>query len=93
MDNIIVIEGDPTLLLAMDGESSLLMPFDGDPDVIISGTTETHETYTGTYEVTPRVYEQILDTDNKIMEDDVTVHEIPVTRTSNPQGGLTVLIG
>lgn len=49
--------------------------------------------YTGSYEVTPRVYAQSLDTDGKLMDDDVTVHEIPVTRTSNPQGGQTVLIG
>ena len=49
--------------------------------------------YDGPYEVTPRVYAQYLDTDHKLMEDDVTVHEIPVTRTSNLQGGLTVLIG
>ena len=51
------------------------------------------ETYDGSYEVTPRVYAQSLDTDGKLMDDDVTVHEIPVTRTSNLQGGLTVLIG
>ena len=49
--------------------------------------------YDGSYEVTPRLYAQSLDTDGKLMDDDVTVHEIPVTRTSNPQGGQTVLIG
>lgn len=49
--------------------------------------------YEGTYEVTPRVYAQSLETDGKLMSDDVTIYEIPVTRTSNPQGGLTVLIG
>lgn len=51
------------------------------------------DTYDGSYEVTPRLYVQSLETDGKVMEDDVTVHEIPVTSTSNPQGGLTVLIG
>ena len=51
------------------------------------------ETYDGSYEVTPRLYAQSLDTDGKLMEDDVTVYEIPVTRTTNPTGGLTVLIG
>ena len=51
------------------------------------------EPYEGDYEVTPRVYAQSLDTDGKLMMDDVTVYEIPVTRTTNPQGGLTVLIG
>ena len=51
------------------------------------------ELYDGSYEVTPRLYAQYLDTDGKLMEDDVTVYEIPVTRTTNPTGGLTVLIG
>lgn len=51
------------------------------------------ELYGGPYEVTPRLYAQSLDTDGKLMEDDVTVYEIPVTRTTNPTGGLTVLIG
>ena len=51
------------------------------------------ELYGGSYEVTPRLYAQSLDTDGKLMEDDVTVYEIPVTRTTNPTGGLTVLIG
>lgn len=49
--------------------------------------------YGGPYEVTPRLYAQSLDTDGKLMEDDVTVYEIPVTITSNPHGGQTVLIG
>lgn len=49
--------------------------------------------YEGAYEVTPRVYAQTLETEGKLMSDDVTVHEIPVTRTTNPTGGLTVLIG
>lgn len=51
------------------------------------------ELYGGPYEVTPRLYAQSLDTDGKLMQDDVTVYEIPVTRTTNPTGGLTVLIG
>lgn len=49
--------------------------------------------YEGDYEVTPRLYAQSLDTDGKLMEDDVTVYEIPISHTTNPTGGLTVLIG
>ena len=52
-----------------------------------------YDWYEGAYEVTPRLYTQTLDTDHKIMSDDVTIDEIPITRTSNPQDGLTVLIG
>ena len=49
--------------------------------------------YMGDYAITPRMFVQTLDTYGKQMTDDVTVNEIPVTRTSNPEGGQTVLIG
>lgn len=49
--------------------------------------------YTGEYDVIPTFSLQTLATNGKKMLDDVTVHEIPVTRTSNPYGGQTVLIG
>lgn len=49
--------------------------------------------YTGSYEVTPNFSEQTLSTQNKRMRDDVTVHQIPVVRTSNLYGGDTVVIG
>lgn len=59
----------------------------------LRASTEIIDTYDGSYEVTPRVHAQTLETEGKKMADDVTVYEIPVTRTSNLQGGLTVLIG
>ena len=49
--------------------------------------------YPGEYEVTPRFSEQVLQTNGFVMRDDVTVHEIPVTETTNPYGGKTILIG
>lgn len=50
--------------------------------------------YEGDYEVTPRLYDPVtLATENKRMLDDLTVREIPVTITSNVQGGKTVVIG
>lgn len=55
--------------------------------------TMSEEPYEGDYEVIPRVYPQYLETSGKSMNTDVTVYEIPVTKTSNPQGGQTVLIG
>lgn len=60
---------------------------------IFHGSIDPHDIYEGPYAVTPRLYDQYLETDGKLMEDDVTVYEIPVTRTTNPTGGLTVLIG
>ena len=49
--------------------------------------------YTGEYEATPTVEEQILPTKNKSMIDDFIVHEIPYFETSNPSGGYTAIIG
>lgn len=49
--------------------------------------------YTGAYEVYPAFNDQVLYTRNKLMRDDVTVHEIPVVSTSNVHGGITVVIG
>ena len=51
------------------------------------------EPYTGEYEVTPKFEEQILATSNKTLSNDVTIHEIYVSKTSNPSGGYTVYIG
>lgn len=51
-----------------------------------------YEAYKGSYSVTPKVYEQYLDTTNKIMKDDVTVEAIPYYETSNMKG-TTVIIG
>lgn len=60
---------------------------------IFHGSINPHDIYEGPYIVTPRLYNQHLETKDKTMSDDVTVYEIPVTRTTNPTGGLTVLIG
>lgn len=48
--------------------------------------------YEGPYVATPKVYSQIFETNEKIMEDDFTVLEIPYQEVSNPQGGETVII-
>ena len=49
--------------------------------------------YEGPYVVTPKAWEEIiLDTDYKLMKDDVTVLEIPYYETSNVSG-LTAYIG
>lgn len=49
--------------------------------------------YDGSYEVTPNFEEQILETKDKIMEQDVEVHKIPVWEVSNTAGGKTIIIG
>lgn len=48
--------------------------------------------YEGDYDVIPKTYMQTLDTDNKVLRDEVRVHEIPYYETSNVDG-VTVYIG
>lgn len=54
---------------------------------------KTDDAYEGDYNVTPRVYQQILPTKDKLMLDDVTVEIIPLTKVLNLQNGYTVTIG
>jgi len=48
--------------------------------------------YTGSYEVTPKVSQQILPTENKSMTQNLTVKAIGYYAVSNPSG-ITVTIG
>lgn len=48
--------------------------------------------YRGAYEVTPKVDEQVLQTAQKLMADDVTINAIPIYDVSNNSGGSTVYI-
>lgn len=51
-------------------------------------------TYEGEYIVTPKPFtEQVLETKNKSLVDDVTVLEIPYSEVTNPEGGITANIG
>ena len=60
----------------------------------VSNLINSKKTYTGRYEVTPMAdIAQVLNTNNKIMEDNVTVEKIPYAETSNAAGGYTVIIG
>lgn len=51
------------------------------------------EEYEGPYSVVPKLTEQVLATQGKLMTDDVEIAEITVWEVSNPQGGVTVTIG
>ncbi len=51
------------------------------------------ETYAGSYEVTPKAWEeQTLETAHKLMTDDVTVFRVPYYETSNLFDGKTAYI-
>lgn len=49
--------------------------------------------YEGEYVVAPRTVEQVLETKNKSLRDDVTVEAIHYSSVLNPSGGQTVNIG
>lgn len=54
---------------------------------------QTGDVYDGPYVVTPRVYEQTLETKDKLMLNDVTVEIIPLSKVINFSNGYTVTIG
>lgn len=54
---------------------------------------EEHEKYSGEYVVTPTAGIQELQTENKLMINDVVVKAIPFEAVSNDAGGKTVTIG
>jgi len=50
-------------------------------------------TYDGEYTITPKPFtEQVLETKNKSLVNDITVLEIPYSEVTNPEGGKTVNI-
>lgn len=49
--------------------------------------------YDGTYEITPKVDGQTINTKQKYMKNDVSIKEIPYFETGNEAGGETVYIG
>lgn len=53
-----------------------------------------HPPYTGSYEVTPSVAgEQVLQTKDKYMTDNLVILEVPYSEVSNTVDGITVYIG
>lgn len=53
----------------------------------------TNDIYKGDYTVIPRVYPQVLFTNDKLMTDDVAISVIPLAKTKNLSNGYTVTIG
>ena len=59
---------------------------------VITGVLYGGIPYDGSYEVTPTSSGTIMPTKYKSMADDITVHPIPYTETSNEAGGKTISI-
>lgn len=64
-----------------------------DVDVVVESGGDILPYYTGDYIVTPRIEEQILETKNKSMKNDVVVEKIPYSEVANIGGGKTATIG
>lgn len=65
-------------------------------DAVIKGSLAIpvgYEDYAGSYDIRPNVNEQIIPTADKHMTQDVTIQAIPFFKTTNPQGGETIIIG
>lgn len=64
----------------------------------ISGTIGTAKTkplpyYEGEYVITPKFTDQVLETKQKSMSDDVTVEKITTLEVDNDAGGVTYIFG
>lgn len=51
-----------------------------------------YDEYIGSYTITPKTNNQTMETENKVMTNDVSILAIPYYETSN-QSGTTVIIG
>lgn len=85
--------GDAVWCIWMGSNQSTMVAMWKGDIVSSTGGGGEYEHYTGTYTITPRVYSQSMDTVNKVMDDDVTIHEIPLAEVSNLSGGMTATIG
>ena len=59
----------------------------------VSSDILSHKKYSGPYEVFPRKVDQLLNTSDKLLTDDIKVDAIRYSEVSNPEGGVTVNIG
>ena len=82
-------DGDLTLDVAFDGGEDFPVDF-GEVQTIVS---EDVPVYDGAYGVTPSLEEQTLETAGLMMEENITIEEIPIYVVSNNSGGNTVIIG
>lgn len=85
--------GDAVWCIWMGSNQSTMVAMWKGDIVSSTGGGGEYEHYMGSYSVTPRTYEQTMETQNLVMDDDVTVLSIPLTEVSNIKGGETATIG
>lgn len=88
----VLIDGEISLIIPIDGDIDLELATDGEFGIIT--VVDDIPVYQGATTVTPILNNSIiLRTANKKVIEDVEVLEIPVTYTTNPYDGKTVVIG
>lgn len=89
VEPLVSLEGSLTAISTLSGEVS------GDSQSL-SGELSTHPkvpTYQGDYTITPKAYnDQVLETQDKLMTENLVVLKVPKWQTGNPSGGYTVFI-
>ncbi len=84
------VDDDKTIAMSEVGDNPVALSI-SEKFVISEGDERQH--YKGQYEVEPDFTSQTLETKYKVMDSNVTINPIEVSRTSNEAGGKTVYIG
>jgi hypothetical protein len=79
----------PDIDMSLTLDTSVRIEFDVGVEM---GTGGRLPDYEGSYTVKPKLVEQVLPTNGRSMNDDVTVEEVPVARVENLGHGTTVVI-
>ena len=79
----------PDIEMTLSTDTSVRIDFDVGVEYGQGGKLPDYE---GEYTVKPKLVEQVLPTNGRSMNDDVTVEEVPVSRVTNPSQGTTVVI-
>lgn len=66
---------------------------DGVWGVVDAPASSDYENYEGPYAVTPSDNDQVLETSQNVLDEDITIKAVPYTEVSNTGGGTTVNIG
>lgn len=61
--------------------------------IVIQTDRTGYDNYVGSYEVIPKIEDQLLPTKEKYLQNDIKIKSIPYYEVSNNNGGITVIIG
>lgn len=73
----VVIDGDLRLVSEIDGDMSFIIPFDGEMGVVTKVVEHDLPTYTGPTVVTPSNEQQVLETADHVVMNNIIVNPIP----------------